>query len=272
MRTLTAAAASGITHRRNRSKSILPPLRIRPTRLPRSFGLLLQGRRERARRRRLRRDYAYRSSRRGSPRAISSSVTCTMREAPLRMIASASGIGNRASPCRRRSVLLVSVRHDRAGRERQRVGRRFGRLHADDFGLQPEQIARQDAAADAGALPDRHIEHVEVGRGCATVRARRSQRRAPDRDGTTARYSSPSSWRGARLPRARPENPRRARPGWRRTPASRGSSRPNCRAAHRSSPARRSGSPRRRDSGRDCRVVAEISPAVSGRSRFRRST
>ena len=34
-----SADVSAITHLRNNSKSILPPLRIRPTRLPRSFAL-----------------------------------------------------------------------------------------------------------------------------------------------------------------------------------------------------------------------------------------
>ena len=52
--------------------------------------------------------------------------------------------------------------HHRTGRKRQRVGRRFGRLHPDDFGLKPQQVARQNAAADAGAEANRDIKHVEI--------------------------------------------------------------------------------------------------------------
>ena len=38
-------------------------------------------------------------------------------------------------------------------------------MHADDLGAQAEQVADQDAATDARALADRHIERVEFGNG-----------------------------------------------------------------------------------------------------------
>lgn len=49
------------------------------------------------------------------------------------------------------------------GLERKRIGRRALGLHADDLGLQTQRIARGHAAANAGALPDGHIEPFRIG-------------------------------------------------------------------------------------------------------------
>ena len=114
-----------------------------------------------------------------------------MRDAPLRMIVKRLGIRGRASPCRRRGYCWSRLVHHRAGGERQRVGRRFGRLHADDLGRKAEQVARQDAAADAGALADRHIENVEVRRLPSAVPARRWPRPARGRGWNDGTISSP---------------------------------------------------------------------------------
>ena len=43
------------------------------------------------------------------------------------------------------------------------VGRRFRRLDADDVGSRTERVARRDATADSRPLPDRNVEHIEVG-------------------------------------------------------------------------------------------------------------
>ena len=56
-------------------------------------------------------------------------------------------------------------RHHTAFLERARVGRRAGRLNADDLGPQSEKIAHQDRAADAGAETDRHVQRIERRRG-----------------------------------------------------------------------------------------------------------
>ena len=53
--------------------------------------------------------------------------------------------------------------HDAARGERKRVGWRFARLHADDFRLQAQSVARGNAAANSRALPDRDVKNVEVG-------------------------------------------------------------------------------------------------------------
>ena len=71
-------------------------------------------------------------------------MTCTIREAPLHddcdrvsiRKARRDAVGTRVAGFRG---------HDPARRKRQRIGWRFGRLHADDLGLQAEQVARHDA-------------------------------------------------------------------------------------------------------------------------------
>src|SRR5262249_48392238 len=51
-------------------------------------------------------------------------------------------------------------RHGVAGPPGQRHGRGQFRLHADDPGLRPAGGGHQRGAADAGAQPDRHEDHV----------------------------------------------------------------------------------------------------------------
>ena len=231
---------------------MLPPLRIRPTRLPRIFALSCSAAASGCG------AGAFRQIVRIGPVGADRGgdlVVADLHDArgALADDRQRVGVGN----ARRHAVgqrVAALGGHHRAGREGQRIGRRFGRLHADDLGAEAEQVARQDAAADARALPDRHIEHVEVRR--LAQQFERIGRNPQHQIGMEGRHDlqSGGARRGARPPRAPPENPRRARPARRRTPASRGSSRPCCRAARRSSPARRGGAPQRRGSGRDCRA------------------
>ncbi len=50
-----------------------------------------------------------------------------------------------------------------AGGEGERIGRRPGGLDADNLGPEAERVASRNAAADARALSDRDVEHVEIG-------------------------------------------------------------------------------------------------------------
>ncbi len=67
----------------------------------------------------------------------------------------------------RRNAVGKSVgavrRHDMAGCEGQRKGRRSGGLNANNLGLEAERVARGNAAANPRTLADRNIEHVEIG-------------------------------------------------------------------------------------------------------------
>jgi hypothetical protein len=48
------------------------------------------------------------------------------------------------------------------GLERQRVRGRTVGDHADDLGVDAEEVADREVGADAGAEPHRHVDHVQV--------------------------------------------------------------------------------------------------------------
>ena len=142
------------------------------------------------------------------------------------------------------------------GRERERVGRRALRDHADDARARAERVARARSRADPRAEPDRHVQELEIRLGAKQLERARSPRRARAPGGKTARSARPL----ARPPasgraRTRPGSRVRARAASRRARASPRSCRRCCRAARRSSPeARRRLRRERARSGRGCRA------------------
>ncbi len=162
-RTFTAAASRRPSTTARRSVSILPPLRMRPTRRAAHFRSVLQQRGERG-------------------------GACAFRHIMRVGVKRADGGGDlvfadchdpRRSSGDDREGVRVGIaaghpirkgrggisRHDAPGREGLRHRRRGLRDHADDFRPQPEQVARGDQPANARTHADRHIDCIEIGDG-----------------------------------------------------------------------------------------------------------